>query len=190
VAPEPPQVSPLVLENFEDGNDSLLANDGRNGYWFSDASTDGTMTPFEVVEVMNERMPNSTRGIHIVASGFGTDGWALLGVELNGGEAYPGAAAYSGITFWGRHGGTEGAIFRIKFPTTSTAEDDDDFGMSLEAGAEWVQYLIPFNEMNLKQLGFGTEQAFDAAELLGIQFSLAQGTMGFDVWVDDIRFVM
>jgi hypothetical protein len=62
--------------------------------------------------------------------------------------------------------------------------------MSIEVTEDWAQYLIPLDERNLMQRGFGLVQTFEAAELIGIQFSLAPGTTGFDVWIDDIRFSM
>lgn len=191
----PPTLAFELIENFEDGNVTLLRNGDRTGYWFADGDPTGdpagTITPFDAapVEPPNPMLASSTRALHIVASGYGPTGWAVAGVELENGDPYPPAGDYAGITFWGKAGGSEEAVFAFRIPTVSTEADgvDDHYGGNLTLTDEWALYLIPFDGF-LAQQGFGTEVDFVPAEMIGIQFSLAPGETGFDIWIDDITF--
>jgi hypothetical protein len=86
-------------------------------------------------------------------------------------------------------GGTGANIIAVKLPTAATQADSDHFGFhSVPLTDQWQQFLIPFDHAMLVQQGFGAAQVFDPAELISIQFSLAPGSTGFDVWIDDVMF--
>ena len=190
----PPTVDIKLIEDFEDGNSTLLRNDGRMGFWFSDGDPSGdppgTITPFEaaMVDPPNASLPDSTRALHVVASGYASASWAVAGVDFNGGDAYDKAANYTGITFWGRAGGTESSVFAFRIPTASTLADDDHYGGAVTLTDEWVLYLIPFDGAFLSQQGFGEAVDFVPAEITGIQLALQPGETGFDIWIDDLQF--
>lgn len=190
----PPSLDVKLIEDFEDQNVTILRNDGRTGFWFVDGDPTGdpagTISPFEaaLVDPANAGLPNSTRALHVVASGYAATGWALAGVDFNGGDPYEKAANYSGITFWGRAGGTESAVFAFRIPTLATDTDDDHYGGDVTLSDEWVPYLIPFEGTFLSQQGFGEEVPFEPAEIIGIQFALSPGQTGFDIWIDDVEF--
>jgi hypothetical protein len=192
-----PTTNPRLIDDFEDNNNALAMVDGRMGYWFISGSAEGTIdpNPFAVspLDPTNPENAASTRGVHVTAVDFtaGDAAYALVGVNLNGEEMpYPGAANYSGIQFWARSSGGAGAnIIAVKLPTAATQADSDHFGFhSVPLTDQWQQFLIPFDHAMLVQQGFGAAQVFDPAELISIQFSLAPGSTGFDVWIDDVMF--
>lgn len=188
----PVPLSPTLIENFEDGNNTLLKNQSRKGYWYTAGSDEGTISPpptdFETAELdtPNPALDDSEQALHLVFSDFAGDetSWALAGVALNDGDPYEAAANYAGILVWARS--DDSGTIAVRLPTVSTDADDDHFGIEVDLEPEWRAYYVPFDR--LMQQGFGEEQTFDPAEILEIQFALPPATTELDVWIDDIEF--
>jgi hypothetical protein len=197
VVPDP--VSPGLIENFEDGNNALLRNGERRGYWYTSGGPEGMITPTsdefetEALDPPNPMLDDSEQALHVIATDFSdTDSYAVAGVALNqdGDEklSYADAAMYAGISFWARSGSAEPMMIAFRIPTTSTEVDADHFGVEMEIAPEWTLYGVPFDD-RLEQQGFGDPQTFDPAEIEEIQFALAPGETGFDIVIDDIEFL-
>ena len=69
-------------------------------------------------------------------------------------------------------------------PSSEMGEScDDAHGMSFTLGADWKQYVMPFDK--LSQGGWGKPATFDATQAVTVQFQIEAGKE-FDVQVDNI----
>jgi hypothetical protein len=134
-----------------------------------------------------------TFAAHTRGGGF-TDWGAGMGFDLNNtgtAKAVYDASAFTGIVFWGA--GT--ASIRVKVLTSATTLQSeggscaekcgDNHGKLVALTSQWQEHGVAFSE--LVQEKWGTEVAFDAKTVIGIQFQIAKNTP-FDVWIDDIAF--
>jgi len=197
-APVTPMSCPAgVIDDMEDGDDSICTSEGRQGYWY--VAADGTsadLTPavnggFTPMSIPNGR-GDSTYAARLTGSGF--TGWgALMGLNLNGGNGTYDASAADGIEFWMKS--SVAVTFTVtvpdSIPNTSPAGVCEDgeacyqrkFTFWLGAGTtDWVEVQVPFAAL---RRGAGGSD-WDPSELVGIEF-VASGS-DFDVWVDDIAF--
>jgi hypothetical protein len=64
----------------------------------------------------------------------------------------------------------------------------DHFFAHVTITPSWAQYVVYYTD--LKQAGWGRPQksALDSTQIYGVTFII--GSMPFDVWVDDIYFIL
>lgn len=190
--PDAPSDDPLI-DDFDSRN-ARLNGGNREGFWFTDGSTEGQITAIADAFV---RLDTGGAAAHIVASGFELPedgGWAVFGVNFNEGAtappAYIQAAQYDGIQFWACTAAASGTSeLYVEIPTTDTSQEYDDsnennhFRYLLQLDDIWTQYSVAWDDV---EQTWGKTRPFVAEHIVGLQFSLLGE--GFDIWIDNIEF--
>ena len=197
-----PIESDNMIDNFEDGDNALIPNGGRQGYWytFNDESEGSMQTP-PVDAVLPEEggAVGTMMALHTTGSGFAEWG-AGIGIDLNNaGDPEGGgngikmpydASAFTGIVL--RAKGVTQIRASVQLVATIPPEeggtcemDCDPHGKVLLLTDEWQEFLLPFD--TLTQEGWGTPAAWDASTLVGLQFKTGANAT-FDFWIDEIGF--
>ena len=187
-----------LIDDFESGDGSLPATNGRDGAWYSynDETVGGVQSPVPATMFTPESGGPSGAGLaaHTTGSGFTLWG-AGIGADFNNNGSVRGsydASAYQGVTFWAR--GSVTLNFKIlSAPTTpidqggtcSATDCEDHHQAAVSLNGSWAQYSFSFAE--LTQQGWGSAATFNAKEVISLQFEVEQDT-AFDFWVDDIGF--
>ena len=114
-----------MIDDFEDGNNALLPNGGRQGYWYVYNDGAGTQTPPAVAVVpQNGGAAGTGKAMRTTGSGFSVWG-AGIGVDLNNpGDGMGGngtkmawnAAGYTGLVVMAKGSGS----LRVVVQTTAT----------------------------------------------------------------------
>jgi len=187
-----------MIDDFEDGNVTLLPAGDRVGTWYTgnDNSFGGTQMPYQntgLVALLDPWRDASQRALHTWGSGF--DEWgALVRADFNvqTGMAQPyDASVYTGVKLWVRSGDERNYRIRVQIATPAPDEQcfqcGDHFGTDVETTPDWEEFVLRFDAM--EQEGFGMPQVdqFELDQALGIQVSFPRGE-DFDVWVDDVSF--
>lgn len=194
-----------LVDDLEDGDAVIYARNGRQGAWYT--YNDATMGAVQTPEAMTSFTPAEGGAptsplfmAHTDGAGFSEWGFGV-GVDLNnegddmGGPgirmAYD-ASAHAGLVFRARGD----VSIRLKIlveaivPTdgggTCTEMCEDAHGKIVPLTGDWVQYVVPFDDLFQEGWGFG-EVALDPATLMSIQFQVAKSTDGM-VEIDDIGF--
>lgn len=165
----------LLLDDFEDGDTEAL----EDGWWY--VQHDGTATaPTLVIEASNDRM-GSVYALHTFGGGFSS--WGMfIGLDLPG--PIFDASGYGALRF----------LARAEAPSTRTidvqfldANNRDHFGVQIELGTGWQQFVLPLEEfVYLDQEG---PRAFNPANVSQILFFVLSSE-DFDFWLDDVGFVI
>jgi hypothetical protein len=190
-----------LVDDFEDGDASILELQGRSGVWLASNDGRGQQTPKNGENVMPSALDlvngASTRAIHTWGSGSGFTTWgAMVGTALatSGGKAVAyDLSGHRGLRFWVRSGSTSiyaAKAVRLNFPTTASSSGctmcGDHPGVDVPLTSKWVHIDVPLS--TLKQQGWGRPRipTPDVTQTLGIQFLFATGA-AFDLWVDDLE---
>ena len=197
-------ITPSLIDDFEDGEGSICASDGRSGHWFTyvDGMSSSSVTPPPSDSVAASPTKLSTpRGASQYAMHItGNDStYAGVGVLLNNpvigevpGVYDAGAAGYTGVHFFMKS--NMGLYFVIQIPATiavkygGTCATEPCSGASyyrsavaLPSSTTWTEMSIPFSSLGGGVAPFRTDQLWD----IGFQ----PGTAGsFDLWIDDVSF--
>jgi hypothetical protein len=185
-----------LIDDFEDTDDEILANDGRSGSWIVTNDGTGAQDPGEnesqLPVLLVPARGTSQRGLHTAGKDF-TDWGASVLANLNeiGNEAalYD-ASRYTGVRFWARSGDGLEHEARLALPsretTTFCLTCGDHFGSDFPYSGQWREVHLPFEDM--QQDGWGqVRPALKPAELLAVQLLFVDG-LAFDLVVDDIGF--
>jgi hypothetical protein len=191
-----------LIDDMEDGDGSICALDGRNGFWYTVG--DGTSSdltpglPFAPTKIPGGH-GTSQYAARFTGSGF-TDWGALMGFGLNrpgiGTLPYDASSA-GGVKFWMRSNAPVTLEFLLPDTTlprdggtcadTPTARNcNNAYSFVITAPRnEWTEYEVPFSALSQP----GGSVTWQPRYLLGIQFGVQPGA-AFDVWVDDVRFYL
>jgi hypothetical protein len=202
--------APELIEDCENGNNQIVVNQGRNGYWATFGPTACNVSP--------PSMPNSTMAAQFMtatSTGTGTGSRALHFVSQGGDEDSCGvgfdfrstrdlydASDYAGVSF-GALSVSGSQVILVKVATAGT---DPKFGFcdeTAEAGSgkqcydhffaevtlddTWRVYSVSFDDVVQEGWGFVPPDGFDSAEIVGIQWVAKPGTA--NIWIDDVKFV-
>jgi hypothetical protein len=191
-----------VLDDLEDGDRFICASNGRNGTWYS--YSDGTstdLTPkgdFKPTLIDDKKRGTSRYAARLTGSGFTRFG-AAMGFTLSekdlARQTYDASTVF-GIKFWMK----STAPVRVSFITPQTLPSviggdcmdgatelncNHAFGFEITApSADWVEYEVPFAALQQRA---GGSLTWNPRNLVSVEFQLAP-FVGFDVWVDDVRF--
>ena len=188
-----------IIDDFEDGDGSIVVQQGRSGYWFTYNDGNGTQTPSGDFLPQSGGPSGSSFCGHTAGSGF-TEWGATLAVEISGaavncstGGAGYDASVFDGIAFDAV--GNVPIMVGISIAATTTVENGGICTADCEnthfhvvypqSRAAWRQYQVRFDE--LIQGSWGTPVAFDPSQIMAIQFSTAAG-LEFDFSVDNVAF--
>ncbi len=180
----------VLIDDIEDGDTSILANDGRKGAWYAyDDGTAGTRTDPEVKSIARGA---SKSAMCISGQGFtGYGGGIAFDLNDAGGdrELYD-ASAYTGFSFWAR-----GLPVQFRAMVVDRYSDPaggvcsgcyDPFQAPFTPTDAWEQYT--FSWKDLKQQGYGDMQPnVCALQLFQIQFQWS-GSAPFELCLDDVAF--
>ncbi len=190
--------NPLLIDDFEDGNAAILAQQGRSGSWYVANDGKGMQTPPASLSPSPLEPPRaaSPHGAHTFGGPFLTWG-ALIGTTFassgNTGIAYD-VSGYQGVRFWVRYGGAlpnpaKQVRFSLRTPATimGCTVCGDHFGAAIPLTAQWVQVEVPF--ATLKQSGYGRPVLGtpDLKHAMGMEL-LFPANVAFDLWIDDVEF--
>jgi len=197
-------ITPPLIDDFEDGDGSICASDGRSGHWFTylDSASSSSITPptsdtvAAVPTKLSTPRDTSQYAMHIT----GNDSmYAGVGVLLNNPVigAAPGvynaaAAGYTGVHFFMKS--NMGLYFVIQTPATlavkygGTCATEPCSGASyyrstvaLPSSTTWTEISLPFSSLKDGTAPFRADQLWN----IGFQ----PGTTGvFDLWIDDVSF--
>jgi hypothetical protein len=185
---------------------SILANGGRRGTWFTfyDGTSGGIVPlpspaspPSAIIGTITSFAGVTTnKAAHMTGNGVAT--YAGMGFNVNAlatAMTYD-ASAYQGIVFWARTGtGTASLSFNIPDMNTSaqggvcTTCGDNLSLPPIALTTTWQQYVASFNQLRPQGFGVPPEAALDVAAIYGAQFQMTAGP-SFDVWVDDVYFIV
>jgi hypothetical protein len=193
-----------LIDDFEDQNLTIERTDGRDGLWylFNDGTT-GSAGPSPLVcsPLVDAPAALGSQGMHITATGF-TSWGSGLGADFRLGRMVYDGSKYSGVRFWARVGAGKNTRHRLQLadgttdplgekcdPASDAAVGEkcaDHFGMDLVFTTTWLQYEVPFSELD--QAGWGkAAAALDTTTLYGVQI-IAQPNQQVDLWLDQLEF--
>jgi hypothetical protein len=189
----------LMIDDFEDGNQAILQQQGRNGFWYisndgQGMQTPGADAPFTPSALVPARA-GSGHGAHTYGGPFSSWG-ALIGAAFvsNAGTRAPyDLSAYRGFRLWLRSGGMlPAAANKVRFNLLTSATIvggtlcNDHFGADIPLTSSWTQIQVPF--ATLKQIGFGSPMgaSVDTTHALGLEL-LFTTNVAFDLWLDDVE---
>jgi endoglucanase len=180
----------VLIDDLEDGDTQIVAQDGRQGSWF--AFDDGSGGTRSEPSVKTGGADGSASAICIDGQGFTTWGGGIA-LDLNGPttprELYD-ASAYTGISFWARGSATQFralVVDKYSDPAPMLCSGCyDHFQTPFTAGDSWQKYEFSWSQ--LKQQGFGDMQPnLCAAELFALQFQWPADA-SFELCLDNVAF--
>nr|PZN29140.1 MAG: hypothetical protein DIU78_01065 [Pseudomonadota bacterium] len=201
-------VSPLLIDDCEDGDHRIVLQDGRNGYWATfDDLTGGTVFPPVGASdgFMSRTIPNTGTGEYAVY--FAANGHQLgagVGFELvSGKEPYSLAYDYAGIAF-GARAVKAPLTIHVRLPVVATVVEGglctpppapadtscfDHFFVEVDLTTSWKTYTVYWDDPDLIQGGWGYPAGeFDPREIVAIEWFIPTPS-GAEIWIDDVRFV-
>jgi hypothetical protein len=184
-----------LIDDFEDGDDVILGNDGRQGTWYvandgmgiQDPGSGELVAPAALLPARDQ----SLRALHTSGGGFSVWGAfvrAYLRVEGGTNQPYD-ASRYTGVRFFARSGDDEEHLAFLMLPTVETTTCPgcgDHFGTEFNYSSEWQEYRLPFDEMEQRGLG-PPRPALMKREIVAVQVLFEDG-VAFDLWIDDLGF--
>jgi hypothetical protein len=186
-----------MIDDFEDGNSSILANDGRQGSWFLTTDNSGTVTPASgMVTPGADDGTVDGYGIKVTGSNVTVWGVDLSATFVPATDGCYDASAYTGIRVIGA-GNTDpanktyGAVHLAVLTAGVRAAplDQRNFHkvvMDVDYGGAFVIYDFPWAEFT--QIGgWGTQVPFDPSEIFGVAV-YAEGP-DIEFAIDDVQFL-
>jgi hypothetical protein len=212
-----PASGPLMVDDFDDGDATLLGN-GLHGNWYGfDDATGGTQTPSwdapggQWLPELGGIEPGGY-AMHVVGGGFtywgSGEGMSPIWDEGANQECLFDASAFDGITFWlkGEIDGSESSaadqdVGVLKFGFVEADVVPMRLGGNCDEAAgecyDWHKVRITPSECwvrysftfdQFEQSGWGIDGGeFDLDHLVNINFEVSQGNT-FDYWMDELEF--
>jgi hypothetical protein len=192
-----------TIDDFEDGNNQVSADGGRDGYWYTAKDDQGSTftAPAEGFATAEGGADGSTTAVHIAgktASG-GDQAWGIeLGMNfINGtGELYD-ASKYKALSFKAKSGAKEAEKkIRVSMADVNTHPSGsvceacyNHFNSDIELTPEWKEYTLAFEDLK-QRAGWGNPRPahVSADKLVNINVQIGGGK-DFDVWFDDLKFL-
>ncbi len=184
------------LDDLEDCDQAILANDGRAGTWYTYLDMFGsTLMPAMISPEMGGA-PDSTRcAIHVRGTVVSDPammkyGFVGVGFSFTGATAFD-SSGYEGISFWTRGSGQ--IRLGVAIPETTdmmfggacTSMCGDAFGAVVEVTPDWKKVEVRWSD--LAQAGWGTPATFDNKKMVGLDLALLGAT--FDLWIDEVAYL-
>lgn len=169
---------------------SDLEQPAQYAYWSksNDATPGAVQTPAGAF--VAEMLPDGHYGVHTTGSGF-TNWGAGVAVNLAAAKKCFDLTKYTGVKFRAKGPATLTVAAQVPgvVPTTSggTCADNcyDSHKATVNVGAEWAEYTIPWTQF--KQAGWGTPAEFAGSAVNLLDFQAGPGVT-FDFWVDEVAF--
>jgi hypothetical protein len=193
--------SACAIDDMSDGNNRILTNAGRGGYWYSYVDSAGsTITPPAgapfIMSPVSE--PNVAGFAARFLGNMSTAQiiYAGIGFTLTQPKGAYDASRYTGVSFWAKASVGSTKNVRFKIPDVSTDPDGkvctgcyNDFGTDLVLTESWNQYVIRFSD--LTQLsGWGAPHVprITQAALYAMQWQISSPGTGYDIALRNLSF--
>jgi endoglucanase len=192
-----------VIDDFQDGNNQILVQEGRKGYWYTFVDKVGTTIspPAGKKFIMS---PGGINGSAFAArmigkvSASGDPMYAGMGLSWTNPKGPYDASKYTGLSFWAKVGPGSVKAVRLKVPDANTDPDAvpkvctecfNDFGVDMDLTEQWTKYTIPFDKMSQLE-GWGSPQKdrIDKSKIYGMQWQVNKPGSSYDIWVSDLSF--
>jgi endoglucanase len=188
------------IEDAEDNNNQVLVQDGRNGYIYTYADTQGsTVEPAGggVFSMTPGGANGSQYALHMNGQlGSASVVYAAMGLNFVDPKGTYDASKYQGISFFAKKGPGSVSKVRVKVSDKNTDPDggvcgacSNDFGMVLSLSEEWQKFIVPFGALR-QESGWGNPRprSLSPEAVFAVQFAVNEKGKAFDVWVDDLAF--
>jgi hypothetical protein len=73
--------------------------------------------------------------------------------------------------------------------TADRALCNDHFGKTILLSSTWQSYTVLFSELRQQGFGYAPPGGFDKSAVFGVLWQ-AMGPGAFDIWIDDLAFVV
>jgi endoglucanase len=192
----------FVIDDFQDGNNQVLVQEGRKGYWYTFVDKVGTTVspPAGHKFIMSaggaNGSPFAARMLGKV-SASGDPQYSGMGFSFTNPKGAYDASKYKGVAFWAKVGPGSQKAVRVKVPDINTDPDGkvctecfNDFGVDLDLTEQWTKYTITFDKMSQME-GWGSPQKdrIDSTKLYGMQWQVNKPGQSYDLWISDVSFV-
>jgi hypothetical protein len=185
-----------LIDDFEDGDSQLSRVADRGGYWFTSHDPNGSVidpTPFKISDA-DAGSKKALRVFGRTSSDAGAWG-VVFGASFVEQGAYD-ASDYAGISFKAKVAGDSTKSVRFNIADANTHPDGgickscwNHFGKDVELSNDWREYVLLFGEAK-QQAGWGDPvPALTPSKLIALSWAVGTGKQ-FDVWIDDIQFVV
>jgi hypothetical protein len=183
-----------AIDDFEDGNNQINLEGGRDGYWYSEKDDVGSTVELASNEggAGGSELAMRVKGKTLsVENAWG----AGLGMLFVGKGSYDGSK-YAGIIFKARAGTGSTRQVRFNIGDINTHKDGNvcktcwnHFGRTLSLTPEWKEYRILFTDTR-QEAGWGNPRpaAITPAKLYSVEFKIGPG-QDYDILVDDMAFL-
>jgi hypothetical protein len=182
-----------LIDDFEDGNSSLLPNDGRSGSWHAGQDGTGSLTTTEPPLPELGGVDGAGSALHLSGGGFSEWG-ANLNLELRNGAFPYDASAYRGIRFWARGSGTRLRVIFMQqnlapgHPCSTCDPTSNQCGLlystELAMTEAWNEYTVDWTSLTPPTV---IDTPFAPDQLMTIQFEVPAAA-AVDLWLDDVSF--
>jgi len=177
-----------MIDDFEDGNADVMANEGRVGGWYLSTDTTGTTTP-KAGATMPEAGGMPGKALHV--SGSGLTGWgASLAASITAPMGCYDASKFTGITVMLKGTGTVWVSVLTAAVRSAPEGMRNHFKKQVTLTAEWTPVTIAFSELT-QPGGWGMIVPFDVTKIYGVDFGPATAPptpTAFDFWIDNLSF--
>jgi endoglucanase len=192
-----------TFDDGEDNNNQALVQEGRGGYWYTYADSEGTtIDPAPgATGGLFSFSPGGARGSGYAARMKGTIAranvvYAAMGANFTDPRSPYDASKYGGMAFWAKRAPGTTPKVRFKIPDAATDPEGglcsacyNDFGIDLSLTEEWKHYTVLFDALK-QERGWGAPhpRGIDASQIYALHFQVNDKGKNFDVWVDDLAF--
>lgn len=180
-----------LIDDFEDANSVVSDIERRVGFWslFSDNVTLGDILP-----LTPQTRPNASRSNRYALHAKGPElrDWGAV-VQVSFQPACYDASVYDGIEFSARGPGRlyvgvrEVKVVPIKWGGTCEDRCYDAHQKKIDLTSQWRRYSVVWSELHQRSYD---SAALDPTRVNGIAFLIQAGDTPFDLWLDDIKFVL
>lgn len=192
-----------LIDDFEDGDDAILPNEQRRGFWRWVRETDAPGTAPALLPIPRPAgaagrplgsaaargAPRNALALH-VAGGRLSD-WGAA-IEFSFRPACYDASRYEGVSFLARGPGRiyvaprEVSVIPVAEGGTCERECHNPHVQKVDLDANFRPYEVRFDEV--RQRGMG-KPPLDAKRLNSLAFLIRAEDTPYDVWLDDVRFI-
>jgi endoglucanase len=191
-----------LLDDCEDGNNQILKQDTRGGYWYSAVDTEGsTVEPpaGSAFPMTQGGARGSGYAAHIQGKiAVSAKPYAVVGFNfVDPKDAYD-ASKFGGVTFWAKSGSADAnPKVRLKLPDINTDPQGsqctacfNDFGVDLVLSTDWTEYVLTWQDaQQMPDWGAPRPPSITSNKLYAVQWQTNTRGKEYDIWVDDIAFV-
>jgi hypothetical protein len=179
-----------AIDDFEDGDDAVLPNERRQGFWRWARETDAKGTAPALLPIPRPNpTPDNRLALHI--KGPRLSDWGAT-IEFTFRPPCYDASTYGGVAFSARGPGRiyvaprEVSVIPISEGGTCERDCHNPHVQKVDLDGRFRTYEVRFEE--LRQRGFD-KLPLDSKRLNSMAFLVRAEDTPYDVWIDDVRFI-